>query len=175
MTDPANDSAAKHPLPPLPEGVAPLADVQTYDEELRKELDEMAVRAREYIESFSWCAKVEQQYFAGGTGFIFAIYLFDIVPTRPNVPSRQWVFVGDVPLAYLPVEDAETPLEAFDQYIAGMRRWIEVALVSGSVEGRDDLPPVNVDAAPKWGRELKGRMDFLEEFLRESFERAETL
>jgi hypothetical protein len=166
----AHDSNAPNPLPPLPEGVAPLASVEIHDESERVDLEELARRAEEYIGSFRWCASVRQQYFAGGIGFVFAIYLFDVVPARPNIPNRVWVFVGDVPLAYLSIEDAATPLEAFNKYVAGMRRWVEVARVSGSIDGRADLPPVNVPPTPEWAEELGGRLDFLDANFRELFE-----
>lgn len=126
-------------------------------------------KRRAYIESFRWCASVTQQYFAGGIAYIFAICVFDIVPARPDIPARSWVFVGDVPLVYLSIEDASTPLEACDSYIAGMRRWVDVARVSGSVEGRDDLPPMTVPPTPEWAEKLGGRVDFLEANVRELF------
>jgi hypothetical protein len=167
----SHESSHAKELPPLPEGVAPVANVETHDEEERVYLREMERRAKEYIESFQWCSSVEQQYFAAGVGFVFAVYLFDIVPATAPVSSRIWVFVGDVPLAYLPIEDAATPLEAFDQYIAGRRRWVEVALMSGSLEGRDDIPSVNVPPTPEWAEELGGRLDFLHANVREIFAR----
>src|ERR1700761_8793840 len=100
MTDHESKSTKGATSPPTPKGIAPLADVQTFDAEERASLDKLAQTARKYISSFSWCTTVQQQYFAGGIGLVFAIYLFDIVSSNPRIPARTWVFVGDVPMAY---------------------------------------------------------------------------
>jgi hypothetical protein len=169
MPEQKNRPSGSASAAPLPESVAPLADVRTFDEEERKNLEQMARTAREYICSFSWCTEVAQQYFAGGVGCVFAIYLFDITPSRADIPSRVWVFVGDVPMAYLDIQDAATPLAAFDLYVEGMRRWVKAARSGASLENRPDLPPVNVPATPEWADQLAGRLDFLVANVRDIF------
>jgi hypothetical protein len=151
----------KEPTFTPPRGGAPLSNVETFNDEERDALNTLAGTAHNYIAKFPWCTTVKQQYFAGGIGFVLAIYLFDITPSGPHIPARVWVIVGDVPMAYLSFEDALTPLEAFDKYVAGMRRWVGAARSGASLENRDDLPAVNVPATPEWADELAGRLDML--------------
>ena len=83
------------------------------DEEDTKLLRNMAVAADEYIRSFTWCQTVLRSFFAGGVGGIFAVFLLDIAPARPEAGRWIWIVVGDVPPAYLPLEDAKTPKQVF--------------------------------------------------------------
>jgi len=47
--------------------------------------------------------------FGGGVGGIFAVFFFQIRPSRPNVEPWIWIIVGDIPSAYLPSRIAELP------------------------------------------------------------------
>jgi hypothetical protein len=156
-------------LPPVP-GVIPIFAMKGEDDEDDAELHEMFDRAESYIQSFSWCTAVTASFFGVGVGKIMAIFLFRIIPSRPDVDSCIWIIDGDIPSAYLALEDCNTSLEAFDTYIAGMERWVSVARESGSVAGRPDLPPVNVPATPEWAEELASRLDVLKREFRPLFE-----
>ncbi|MER8610749.1 hypothetical protein [Mesorhizobium sp. M0220] len=76
---------------------------------------------------------------------IIYIFLFEIVPGRPEVDPWVWVIVGDVPPTYLTCEDAKTPYEALDGYIGAMEEWVEAARRGDPVA---DLIPVDVPASP---------------------------
>jgi hypothetical protein len=52
--------------------------------------------------------------FAGGVGKVFAIFLFKINSSHGDVDPWEWIFVGDIPPAYLRLEDAISKMAAFD-------------------------------------------------------------
>lgn len=130
----------------------------------------MAEEASHYISSFSWCMNVLDQYFAGGVGGIFAIFFFRIQPARADIDPWIWVMVGDVPPAYLPVTDCKSSAEAFRLYVAGMRRWCEVARRGTDGMHEPDIPPVNVPATPEWAEQLSKRLRVLEFAVKPFFE-----
>jgi hypothetical protein len=154
---------------PVPH-VVPVERMKGDDDEETAFLREMFEQAISYIHSFSWCDSVVGSYLAGGVGKIFAIFLFKISSRRSDVDLWEWIFVGDVPPAYLPMEDAGTRMQAFDAYLDGMRRWVAVAREQREPEPEDRCPPVNVPATPEWAEALDGRLRTLNEFVRPHFE-----
>src|SRR5690348_2679775 len=108
-------------------GVVPSDRIIGDDAEDTKLLRNMAMAADEYIRSFAWCHRVVRSFFAGGVGGILAIFLFDIIPSRPKVGQWIWIVTGDIPSAYLPLEDATTPMQVFSTYIEGMMKWVQLA------------------------------------------------
>jgi hypothetical protein len=150
--------------------VVPVEQMAGEDEEDTALLREMLERATKYIRGFSWCESVVATYFAGGVGKVFAIFLFEINTRRMDVDRWEWIFVGDVPSAYLPLEDAPSKMEAFEEYIAGMKRWAEFAHEGQEPTIEDRCPPVNVPATPEWADVLEGKLKFLEEYMRPVFE-----
>jgi hypothetical protein len=95
--------------------VVPVAQMTGGDEEDTFLLREMLEQAEKYVHSFSWCDSVIRTYFAGGVGKVFAIFLVEINTPRPDVDRWEWIFVGDVPSAYLPLEDAPSKMQAFEE------------------------------------------------------------
>lgn len=147
--------------------LVPVSDIASDDEEDTRLLRGMAEKARTYLASFFWCKQIDVGYFAGGVGGIFAIFLFHIRPGRPDVDPWVWVVVGDIPSAYLPISDASSPHEVFENYIDGMNRWVQHARNSDAKgAAAADAPPVNVPATPEWAEKLKIRLDTLEQVVR---------
>jgi hypothetical protein len=101
--------------------VVPVERMTGDDDEDTALLGEMLGQATKYIQSFSWCDSVVSAYFAAGVGNIFAIFLFRIASRHADVDPWEWIFVGDVPSAYLPLQDANSKMQAFDTYIEGMK------------------------------------------------------
>lgn len=167
-------------MPPYPDAQdaseAPVPDVVSTeqmtgdDEEDTEYLRQMLEQAKNYLQSFSWCDGIVSGYFAGGVGKIFAIFLFRIKTGRPDVDPWEWIFVGDLPPAYCPLEDAASKLTAFDTYIEGMKRWVEVARRGQEPKPEDCCPPVSVPATPEWAEELDKRLQFLGAMKRPNFE-----
>ena len=78
--------------------------------------------------------------------------------------------MGDLPPAYLPVEDASSKMQAFEIYIERMKNWVEVARQGREPEPRDCCPPVNVPATPEWAEILDGRLRTLSEVVKPFFD-----
>ena len=94
-------------------GVVPVELITGDDDEDTALLRRMAQAAEAYLRSFSWCKEVSGSFFGGGVGGIIAVFLFNIRPARPAGGSWIWIIVGDIPSAYLPLEDAASPAEVF--------------------------------------------------------------
>jgi hypothetical protein len=142
-------------------GVVPSDRIIGDDADDTKLLRKMAIAADEYICSFAWCQKVVRSFFAGGVGGMFAIFLFDITPTRPEVGQWIWIVIGDVPPAYLPLEDAKTSMQVFSKYVQGMMKWVQLARQGKQRMPEDGVPPINVPATPEWAEKLEKRIHLL--------------
>jgi hypothetical protein len=142
-------------------GVLPVDKIIGDDAEDTKLLRHMAVAADEYIRSFAWCRAITRSFFAGGVGGIFAIFLFDIAPARPEVDRWIWIVVGDIPPAFLPLQDAKTPMQVFSTYVQGMMKWVQLARQGKQGTPEDGVPPINVPATPEWADKLEKRLHFL--------------
>jgi hypothetical protein len=153
----------KHRTLPL-NYLTPVSDLAGDDDEDTELLRKMAISAKRYVESFDWCVAVTSSYFGGGVGGIFAVFLFGVVPARPEIDEWIWAVDGDLPSAYLPLEDAASPTEVFDQYIAGMRRWVAFAQ-SGARSMPRDVPPIDYPRTPEWADLIGKRITSLEEIL----------
>jgi hypothetical protein len=93
--------------------LVPAGDVSGGDEQDTNLLRAMSKDAKRYISSFPWCGTVLSSYFGAGVGGIFAVFLFHIRPGRAEIDPWIWVVVGDIPPAYLPVADCQSPTEVF--------------------------------------------------------------
>ena len=151
-------------------GVVPVERMSGDDEEETAFLREMFEQAKNYLRSFSWCESIVSSYFAGGVGKVFAIFLFRINSSYRDVDPWEWIFVGDIPPAYLPLKDAATKMTAFETYIEGMRRWVEVARQGREPQPEDYCPPVNVPATPECAEDLDVRLRTLSDVVRPFFE-----
>lgn len=125
-----------------------------------RELISMASEARTYLESFPWCKSIIKVYFGIGYPGIVAVFLFNIVPSKQNVDEWIWVIVGDIPPAYIVVDDAPNPASALDAYIGEMSLWVNAIKQHKPV---DRLIPV--DAAPilENANDLETRLSFIDE------------
>jgi hypothetical protein len=139
-------------------GLVPCSSIEGDDEEDSLLLHKMSDEATEYISSFSWCDAIHESYFGGGVGGIFAVFFFHIHSSRPDVDSWIWVVIGDIPPAYLPLADCESPAEVFRSYIRGMSRWVEVARVGGDPSLRRDVPPIDLPAKPEWAEKINQKL-----------------
>jgi hypothetical protein len=95
-------------------GVVPVELMTGEDDEDTALLRRMSQDAEAYLRSFSWCKEVSGSFFGGGVGGIIAVFLFNIRPARPAVGSWIWIIVGDIPSAYLPLEDAASPADGVE-------------------------------------------------------------
>jgi hypothetical protein len=140
------------------------ARVDSLDKYLESHRDEaagiaaLADRARDYLKSFSWCARVSGLYVGGAMPPMFGIFLADIVPAKAGVDRWLWVVVGDLPPAYLVTDDAPDAAAALEAYDAEMSAWVD-AVRRGSPT--DDLIPVNVPGTSEYANMLEARLELL--------------
>jgi hypothetical protein len=123
-----------------------------------KLLREMATEAREFLSDHDWCGSVTEQYLAYGVGGVVSVFLFHITSRIDDVDPWLWVIVGDIPSAYVVVEDNPTAADALDGYCSEMTAWVEAVEAGESVE---DLIPVNAPPTIEDARALFGRIQFL--------------
>src|SRR5580765_8177850 len=117
------------------------------DETDTRLLREMAQEAECYIRSFEWCLRLREGFFAGGFGGIIAIFLFRADIARLGENKWTWVFVGDIPRAYLEMDDEHrTPYSALQRFIAGIEEWV-VAVRSN--RPLHDLIPIEAPTDPE--------------------------
>ena len=154
---------------PVPD-VVPAEQMRGDDEEDTTFLRQMLEQAKSYIQTFSWCDSIISSYFVGGIGKVFAIFLFKINSSHPDVDPWEWVFVGDIPPAYLPLEDAATKMAAFETYIEGMKRWAALARQGREPGLEDCCPPVNAPPTPEPAEALDSRLRMLSEVIKPLFE-----
>ena len=168
MASPPERSSGTNEPVPVPD-VVPVERMAGDDDEDTKLLREMLRDARDYVRSFSWCESVLDSYFGGGVGGILAIFLFKISSPRPDVGEWMWIVVGDIPRAYLPLQDCSSAREVFDTYIAGMKRWVALAREGRAASPSDRVPPVNVPPTREWAEDLDRRLRLLTELLQPFF------
>lgn len=157
-----NTPDLESPDPEVPvAGVVPVQEMKGGDEEDTLLLRQMLPEAEAYLRSFTWCGGIQRSFFGGGVGGVFAVFLFNIRPTRPEVGPWIWIVTGDVPSAYLPIEDAKSSAEVFKTYLWGMSKWVEYARSGQNGPAGEEIPPVNVPATPEWAEKLEKRLNSL--------------
>ena len=140
-------------------GVVPASEMRGENEVETVRLRRMEEQARAFLTAFKWCGRIREFYFGDGIGGIFAIFLARIEPWGHGVDEYMWVVVGDLPPAYLVVDDCRTPKAALRGYIGEMRKWIAVAEENGDPA---NVIPVNAPATPEGAKALRSRLDSLE-------------
>ena len=89
---------------------------------------------------------------------VCSIFLSSVFASPHSYAERVWIIVGDVPPAYIVIDDAPDAASALNAYIAEMNLWIEAVRSGRLVE---DCIPVNVSPTQKWAERLATRMRFL--------------
>jgi hypothetical protein len=148
----------------MPKGkqVIALDSIVGDDEKDTSLLRKMALTAEQYIQSFEWCEHLKEGFLTDGYGGIIAMFLFraDIKKLGPD--RWIWVFVGDLPSAYLEMEEYKSPYEALRRYIEGIDEWMEAARSGLPLGG---LIPVEARADPDTLTALAGRSDTLRQHI----------
>ena len=150
--------------------IVPVEQLAGEDEEETALLQQMLEDAKRYVLSFSWCDSIISSYFGGGVGKIIAIFLFNISTERADVDPWMWIIVGDIPSAYLPLEDCKSPMDVFEVYVDGMRKWAKLARKGQAGSAAEGIPPVNVPATPEWAEHIENRLRLLDELAKPFFE-----
>ena len=138
--------------------VTPVAAMRGEDVQETQRFHTMLEEARQYVQSFSWCVRIDEEYFGLGVGGIVAVFLFRIRPTQAQVDEWMWVIVGDLPSAYITTDIAPNPASALDGYIGAMEEWVDAVKHDRPVA---QLIPVNVPASLEMATKLEHRLSFL--------------
>ena len=129
------------------------------DNDETEQLKGLHIRAKDYLQSFPWCGGIKSSYLGIGVGDIVGVFLFEFEPVGDGVDNILWVVVGDIPPAYLVLDQAGDANEALKIYIEEMRVWVKLVF---NKKGVHDVIPVNVTPTIEHANALKSRLDFLE-------------
>jgi hypothetical protein len=132
--------------------------IEGEDPDDTKLLKEMAVEARDFISSHEWCKNLDKLYLAFRIGGIVGVFIAQMTPSSEDVDQCLWVIVGDLPPAYIVVDDNPTVADALDAYCLEMEAWVDAVNDGRSV---DELIPVNTPPTREWAEELGGRLKYI--------------
>jgi hypothetical protein len=138
----------------------PVDAIKGEDETDTKLLNEMAVRARNYITSFKWCLPITAMYLADGIGGIIALFLVEFDGKIGGTDDRLWVVVGDLPSAYFVVQPEDCAKEALEAYCSLMDDWVDAVRGKGNL---NDVYPVEATPTEEHAAMLQSRLSTLRE------------
>lgn len=115
-------------------------------------------KAKQFVAGFAWCGAVERVYAGMVIPPMVGTFLVQINATKPDVDRVLWVIVGDIPPAYLVVDEAPSPSTALEKYIELMSEWVDAVEAEKSVE---TLIPVNAPPTKEYAAMLRTRLTFL--------------
>jgi hypothetical protein len=85
-----------------------IASIEGDDPEDTKLLREMAVEAHDFMSSHEWCKHLDSLHLAYGIGGVVAVFFAQMTPHSVDVDKCLWVIVGNLPPAYIVVDDNPT-------------------------------------------------------------------
>ena len=142
----------------IPADVEPIDDIEWEDDEDAALYKPMVEDARSFLERFRWCQKVESILGGKAIPGVVAVFFATIVPSEEGVDTHLWIVVGDLPPAYLVLDDAPDSDAALTGYVENMEDWVAAVQAGDSV---DELIPVNVEPTPEYAEMLASRLAFL--------------
>jgi hypothetical protein len=122
------------------------------------EVAELAERASAFLLSHRWCRSVTSVHLGWAIAGVVGVFQLKLVPARADVDDTLWVVVGDLPPAYLVLDQSPSWRDALENYVYEMRKWVS-AVRKG--EPLTDIIPVNVEPTLSWANELDGRLSFI--------------
>jgi hypothetical protein len=120
----------------------------------------MAKEAREYISSFPWCPPIEELFLAHGVGGVVAAFIVRFTQRIRERDEFLWVIVGDLPSAYLIIDQCQTAGQALQAYCDLMREWANAVLEHRDLSG---VFPVQAQPTAENATLLEKRVRFLRE------------
>lgn len=143
-------------LPPGITGVVPIAEMTGDDQEDSGLLQQAYLEARSFLLAHKWCLGIGEAHFGVGLGGVVAVFLLAVDPVPTRVDEWVWVIVGDIPPAYLVLDDCPNPIAALKTYVGLMREWVDLA--RDGVSSRKVIP-VNAPSTPEYAMMLEDRLD----------------
>ena len=123
------------------------------------EVRELAETASSFVASQRWCRKVTDVRLAWACAGVLGVFQVDLQPARAEVDTTLWVVVGDLPPAYLVLDESPTWKDALRGYVAEMNRWVHAVKHGLPL---DDVIPVPAEPSDEHADMLAGRLAFIE-------------
>jgi len=111
-----------------------------------------------FIKNKKWCKDIEDGLVGLFAEGILAVFKFILIPVTKDIDKELWVIVGNIPPAYLVVDNAPDAISALKVYVEEMNLWVEAVQKNKET---DKLIPVNVKATKENAIDLKNRLDFI--------------
>jgi hypothetical protein len=129
----------------------------------RERLCSMGSEARRYLRSFKWAPEIQSQTLWFGVGDVIAVFSFTFATAIDRTKDDElWVVVGDLPAAYLVVNEGEGPRAAVATYCKLMSQWC-AAVESDESTGKTF--PIEAQATKENAELLRRRIEFIEQEL----------
>jgi hypothetical protein len=117
-------------------------------------------RAVSYLQAQRWSGRVGETHVGYLEPGIVGVFLFHLPERSEEVDPWIWVVVGDLPSAYIPCFEINSPRAALDGYAFEMERWASAVSEGRSTRG---LYPVGVPEDDALAADLTSRMVLLRE------------
>ena len=141
--------------------LVPLGQIQGEDASETSQLESMFREAAEYIESHHWARPVAEAYMGIGIGGVLAVWLLRFAEkVGDDADEYLWVINGDLPSAYLVIDQARDPVSALEVYCDLMVDWAQAVM-----EGKDpgEVFPVDAPTDGEHANMLLDRVRFIRE------------
>jgi len=112
-----------------------------------------------YVSSFNWCPSVESIGYANGVpGVVYVFMVSFREPVSGASDDRLWIVVGDLPSAYLVVEDGDDARDVLHEYCNLMEDWVLAVRAKSDLK---DVFPVRADQTEEMALMLQNRVMLL--------------
>ena len=133
-------------------------EIKGEDEQETQEIIRLFENAKKYITSFAWCPEIINSYMGIGIGGVVGVFLFKFSEKINNTDDYLWVIEGDLPSAYLVVDNAPDAVTALEIYLKIMEDWA-MAILKG--KSTDNCFPVDAPPDKKHAKMLIKRLRLL--------------
>ena len=138
--------------------ITPIQSMQGDDPDDTAMLITMSQDADNFITSFQWCPAISEKYFGFGIGGIIAVFLYHFDSLINQADDWLWVVVGDLPSAYIVVDNATSPQNVMECYCELMEDWADHIMSNNSTEG---CYPVKAIPTKENAELLLSRIEFI--------------
>ena len=128
------------------------------DKHETQELHQLLSQAKEYITNFTWCPPIVESYLGIGIGGVLGVFLFKFSKKINDTDEWLWVIEGDLPSAYLVIDEAPNACKSLEIYADLMEEWALKVIGSESTE---NFFPVNVPENKDYAKMLLSRISFI--------------
>ena len=122
-------------------------------------LRHMSEEAISYITAHPWCPPIKAQYLAYGVGGVIGLFYFEFAFKINGIDDELWVVVGDLPSAYMVVDDRDDFLVALEKYCELMSDWAEA--VCNDASALESVFPVEAKPSVENADALLERIAFI--------------